>query len=453
MTKQYDVVVCGGGFSGFAAAYSSAREGARTILVERNGCLGGVGTQGLVNHLLGARTYDNGKICQSIGGLYKTLEETLLGKGGGVDFKNVDYKLNPHGWYPSLGTGFIFDNERMKLVLEEMLEDVGCEILYMTDIVDAEKCGEKVSAICVHNKSGTYKIEGKFFVDATGDGDICRAIGCDFEKGDEEGGMAAASLEMQVENVDYEKLSSYMKTTSDFRFRNIISKLKESGEWEFDYDIFISVMLTQKDRFMINTIRQVGIDGTDAESLTRGIISGRKENYKLFDIMKKHFPGFENARIYKIAPTIGIRETVRIVGEYTLTVDDLINGTEFCDTIALSSYGWDLPHPKKPSVQPFHCVERRSPYTRIPYRCLVPKGVSNLLVVGRCISVQREVLGPIRVMAPCIAMGEAAGIAASTAANNGICAKEADISELKQKLQSYGAICEESQINEISYGV
>ncbi|MBR5528120.1 MAG: FAD-dependent oxidoreductase [Clostridia bacterium] len=447
--ERYDIVVCGGGFSGFSAAYSAAREGARVLLVEKNGCLGGVGTAGLVNHMLGARLYDDGKIYQSIAGIYKTLEERMLLEKSAVDFRTVDLSLNPHGWYPSLGTGLVFDGEKMKLVLEAMLEEVGCKILYFTDVISAQCKDGNVSGIMVHNKSGTYIIEAKAFVDATGDADICRYCGCGFEKGDENGGMAAASLEMHVENVDAGILSKYMKDTEDFRFRKIIAQLKETGEWDFPYEIFISVKLCSEDTFMINTIRQVGIDGTDAESLSRGIIDGRRENYKLLEIMRKYFPGFSEARICRVAPVIGIRETVRIVGEYTLLVEDLVNGTEFSDTIAISSYGWDLPNPKKPSLQPFHDVKRRSPHTCIPYRCLVPRDAENIIAVGRCVSVEREVLGPVRVMAPCVAMGEAAGIAAVMAANDGISFKNINVDLLRNKLRGYGAMVDIGNIMEV----
>ena len=446
--ENYDIVVCGGGFAGFSAAYSAAREGAKVLIIDKNGCLGGVGTAGLVNHILGARLILDDKIYQSVGGLYKTLEQRLVTKGFAVDYKKVDLILNPHGWYPSLGIGVVFDGEYIKLELEQMLFEVGCEILYYTHIIDVVSENEQVSGVVVNNKSGTYVIGGKYFVDATGDADICRAFGLNFKKGDEDGGMAAASLEMHVDGVDSAVLSEYMKTTGDLRFKNIISQLKQNGEWTFDYDIFISVMLCENDKFMINTIRQTGVDGTDARSLSKAVIDGRKENYKLLDIMKKHFPGFKNAKIYKIAPSVGIRETVRIDGEYTLTVDDLINGTMFDDVIAMSSYGWDLPHPKKPSFQPFLGIQKKLPYTFIPYRCLVPKNSHNIIVAGRCISVEREVLGPIRVMAPCIAMGEAAGIAAYMSMIDNVDFKDINVSELKQKVSKYGGITDLSEIKE-----
>lgn len=443
---KYDLVVCGGGFAGFAAAYSAAREGLNVILVERNATLGGVGTNGLVNHILGERCIENGRVVSCVSGLFSKLEKELLRSDGAIDVKDSAFDLTPHGWYAALGIGLVFDNEKMKLLLEKLLVDMGVHILYYTDIVDTLIKDGDIKGIVVHNKSGLYAIEGKYFVDATGDADICAMSGLETVKGDEDGGMAAASLEMHLENVDSKELTEYMRLTNDRRFRNLIEKLKEKGIWNFPYDIFISVMLTEKDRFMINTIRQVGVDGTDAESLSKATTVGRNENFELYSIAKKYFPGFKNSKIREIAPIIGIRETRRMIGEYTLTVEDLVTGIDFEDGIALSGYGWDMPNPKKPSHQPFHGVKRSSQITQIPYRCLLPKGVNNLLTVGRCISVEREVLGPVRVMGPCIAMGEAAGIATSLAIKQNCSYNEVDVAALREKIITQGGIVDRHNV-------
>ena len=150
-------------------------------------------------------------------------------------------------------------------------------------------------------------------------------------------------------------------------------------------------------------------------------------------------PDLKNARIRGIAPALGIRESRRIVGEYVLTVDDLAERRKFDDAICYSLYGWDLPDPKKPSLQP-DSNRSKSIYTPIPYRCLLPKGVTNLIVAGRCISVERPVLGPVRVMAPCIAMGEAAGYATRLALDSESSYKNVDITALKEKILQKGGM-------------
>ncbi len=447
---RYDVTVCGGGFSGFAVAYAAAREGASVLLVERNACLGGVGTSALVNHILGVRKrIGEGRFSVCVQGIFAELEKRLLARKAAVDIRSIDPTLNPHGWKPSLSAGMVFDCEEMKLLLEEMLAEVGVTVLYLTDVIDVQSEGSRLHRIIVHNKDGLSYIEADFFADATGDGDLCFLAGADYLLGDEEGGLAAASLEMHVENVNSNALSDYMRQTGDLRFRSLIEKAKKAGDWNFDYDIFISVQLCRKDVFMINTIRQVGVNGIDARSLSDAILSGRRESYELLHVMKAYFPGFENATIRQIAPMIGIRETRRIVGDYTLTVKDLIDGTEFEDGIALSGYGWDMPHPKSPSIQPFEGIQRKSYVTQIPYRCLVPRGLDNLLAVGRCISTEREVLGPVRVMGPCIAMGEAAGIALAMAKKEGVSVRNLNTKKLREQLISYGALVDRKQVYEI----
>ena len=443
---HYSVIVAGGGFSGFAAAYAAAREGARVLLIERAAALGGVGTQGMVNHILGVRLLgEDGRMLPCVGDVFAELERRALEAGYGVDAREVDLSLNPHGWYPTLGTGLVFSGEGMKLLLEQMLAAVGVEILYMTSVVDAIAEGERVTGLVLHNKSGLFTVHGDFFVDATGDADLSSYLGLPLLKGDEEGGMAAASLEMHVENVDDAALAAYMRETGDVRFRTIISRLRAEGKWNFPYDIFISVKMPARGVYMINTIRQVGVDGTDGDSLSSAILAGRKENFALLSVMREHFPGFGAATVRAIAPAIGIRETNRIVGRYTLTVEDLVTAKEFEDGVALSAYGWDMPNPKKPSLQPYHGVRRASEITVIPYRCLLPAGVDNLITVGRSVSVEREALGPVRVMGPCIAMGTAAGIACAMCAKQGGALANVDVSALRRRIVELGGYVDRAQ--------
>lgn len=442
----YDLVVCGGGFSGFAAAYAAAREGLHVLLVERGGALGGVGTEGMVNHILGVRAFEDGVLKQCIGGVFAEIERRLLSTGHGVDVRGVDPDLNPHGWKKGLATGLVFDGERMKLLLEQMLAEVGAELLYYTDIVDTVTENGHIAGVVVHNKSGLSLLRGKYFVDATGDGDVAALAGCPFDFGDEEGGLAAASLEMHVEGVDFDTLYAYMRDTGDVRFKELIGALKEKGEWPFPYEIFISVKLTGKDAYMINTIRQVGIDGTDAASLTRAVTEGREENYRLLEMMRAHFPGFANATVRKIAPMVGIRETRRLKTAYMLAVQDIIDAVDFEDGIALSGYGWDMPNPKNPSVQPYHGVVRKSKFTQIPYRALLPVGIPNLIAVGRCIGVEREALGVVRVMGPCLAMGECAGVAAGLAVAADIPFDAIDVTVLRQKICERGGMVDRKQV-------
>lgn len=442
--KTYDLVVCGGGMTGFACAVAAARKGLKTALVEKLGCLGGVATSAGVSHLLGGMKYEEklGKTFWNVQGIFKELSELLIQKNAAINPATIDRNYCPHGWFAGLADGVPFDIEVMKVLLDQICQDTGVEILYFTDIIDTAVEENRIRSIVVHNKSGLFAIEANYFADTTGDADLAFLSGCKTVLGREEDNlMTPASLELHVEHVDAGLLAQYIYINEEQRFRKLIQTLRERGEWTFPYEIFISVQLHQQDIFMINTIRQVGIDGTDGDSITRGMINGRAENLRLFELMKKYLPGFANARIRSIAPMLGIRETRRIVGSYLLTVEDLGTGIDFEDSIAVSSYGWDLPDPKRPSYQPLHENNvKRVRYTHIPYRCLIPDAVSNLIVAGRSISVERDVLGPVRVMAPCMAMGQAAGAAASLAARDMRPFATIDVKELQAGLHADGCV-------------
>ncbi|HOP11215.1 MAG TPA: FAD-dependent oxidoreductase [Oscillospiraceae bacterium] len=440
-TMKYDFAVAGGGLTGVCTAVAAARHGLKTILIEQTGMLGGVATAGLVCQLLGGMKFsESGPFPRNVAGLFKEITDKLITQNDAIDPDTIDKKINPHGWFPGLAAGVPFDIEAMKAELDQICLNSGVKLLYFTDIVDVKTDGEKLTHLIVHNKSGLSAISATRFADATGDADVAFMSGCPTVTGRPEDHLVApASLEFHVDHVDKEKCVKYIVENNEQRFRKLILSLREKGEWDFPYEIFCSSQITEPDTFFINTIRQVGIDGTDADSMTAGMTDGRQEIKKLFGLMKKYFPGFENSRLKTVAPVIGIRETRRIVGDYTLTVEELLKGQIFDDSIAVSSYGWDLPDPKKPSLQPFSGKEKPV-YTHIPYRCLIPQNISNLIVAGRSISVERDVLGPIRVMAPCCAMGEAAGLAAVVAAKEGSSFEDVNIGSLHELLKQDNCI-------------
>lgn len=216
----------------------------------------------------------------------------------------------------------------------------------------------------------------------------------------------------------------------------------------FSYDIFLCTRLPEAGEFYINTTRLIGVDGTDGSSISAGMKKGRREVHKLMDIFRQYFPGFKDAQIKTIAPQLGIRETRRIIGDFMLSVEDLEENREFEDCIGFSMYGWDLPHPDKPSEQPFANDDvtgykykvKKGLSTPLPYRIMIPKPIENLICPGRAVSVEGQVLGPVRVMAPCMAMGEASGTAAGQVINNKIPFNQVDLVKLRQKLKDVGAI-------------
>jgi glycine/D-amino acid oxidase-like deaminating enzyme len=444
---EYDVVVCGGGPSGCAAALAAGREGLKTLLIEGMGQLGGMAVTGLVSHWLGGRTQEGGWV---VGGLFRSLAEEATNRGYAVlpTLKEGE-KYHPYAWYNWFIHGVPVDPFKIDLFLDEKMEDAGVDVLLHTHAMDVLLEGNKISHVVLYNRSGVQAIKTKAVIDSTGNADIAFRAGCETVKGrKEDGKMTVSSLIFHVYGVDQETLTSAIVENRDPKFRDLIRFLKEKGEWDFPGDIFICSRLIEETEFYVNTNRLIGVDGTDGHSISEGMKRGRKDIHKLMHVLNKYFPGFENAKIKTIAPQLGIRETRRIAGEYKMTVEDLSLDREFDDCIGFSMYGWDLPDPEKPSLQPMANDEktgytykvRKGLCTPIPYRIMVPKTVKNLICPGRAVSVERQVLGPVRVMAPCMAMGEAAGTACAQVTGNNVSFIDVNISELKQKLRKYGVI-------------
>lgn len=444
---NYDVVVCGGGTTGFSAASAAARGGKKTLLIEKNGCLGGVATSGAVQCILGGIDYEDGTYKFVTGGIFKELYYTLRQDGDCVDIYKINRQRNPHAWYAGLSESIIFDNEAMKRLMERIVLNSGADLLYFSRVIDVKIENDDIKYILMANKDGITAVLGKVFIDSTGDGDLAFMSGCTTVKGRfEDGLMMPATLIMDLSNVDTDTVLSYIEKNNSPRFKEEIKELIKNGKWDFPIEIFISMLLNQPGHHMVNSLRQVGIDGTDAASLTKGMIEGRIDNKRLFDIIRENFPGYKNAVIASMAETIGIRESRRIMGKYLLKFEDLIKGKDFKDIIALSSYCFDVPDPQKPSFQPLEGEKIKKKYAEVPYSCMLPDNVNNMIAAGRIISVEREVMGPLRVMGPCIGMGQAAGYAAVIACEHSNKVKKVNINQLKDKLLYNDCIITENDV-------
>ena len=453
VSSEYDVVVCGGGPSGCAAALAAKREGLRTLLIESMGQLGGMAVTGLVSHWLGGRTQEGEWV---VGGLFKSLAEEAAKQGYAVLPKLKEgEKYHPYGWYNWFIHGVPLDPFAVDLFLDEKMETAGIDVLFHTQIVDAIVKENTISHLIIYNRGGLQAIKAIAVIDATGNAEVAFKSNCETMKGrKEDGKMTPASLIFHVYNVNEKALTKYIEKERDPKLRKLITELREKGIWDFPYDIFIATKLVEDGEFYINTNRLTGVDGTDGISLSEGMKRGRKEIHRLMEIFKKNIPGFENARIKTIAPQMGIRETRRIIGDFILLVEDLAQDKTFDDCIGFSMYGWDLPDPDKPSIQPFANDDvsgykykiKKGLSTPLPYRIMLPKPVTNLICPGRAVSVEGQVLGPIRVMAPCMAMGEAAGMAAEQVVKNLTSFSEINIMTLREKLIKAGAIIDKEQL-------
>lgn len=453
VSGEYDVVVCGGGPSGFTAALAARREGLKTLLIEGMGQLGGMAVTGLVSHWLGGRTQEGEWVT---GGLFRSLAEEATRRGYAVLPKLKEgVKYHPYAWYNWFIHGVPLDPFKIDLFLDEKMENAGIDVLLHTQVVDVLAEGDRITHLVVYNRSGLQAVKARAVIDATGNADVAFRSGCETVKGRrEDGKMTVSSLIFHVYGVDQAELTRAIEENHDPKFRDLITFLKEKGEWDFPGDLFICSRLIEESEFFVNTNRLIGVDGTDGSSISEGMKRGRKDVHRLMGVLNRHFPGFKRAKIKTIAPQLGIRETRRIVGQYQLTVEDLSQEREFEDCIGFSMYGWDLPDPEKPSLQPMANDEKtgytykikKGLSTPLPYRIMVPKSVKNLICPGRAVSVERQVLGPVRVMAPCMAMGEAAGVAARQVIAGSIPFAEIDFKKLRDSLKENGAIVDKAQL-------
>ncbi|MDO4332635.1 MAG: FAD-dependent oxidoreductase [Eubacteriales bacterium] len=423
-TDHYDFLVCGGGPSGFAAAVSAARKNLKTAIIERNGCLGGVATSGCIPYMLAGRKLhpQTQKHVRVIGGLFDEVTDRLIADGKAIEPDTIDLDFNPFGWYPRMASGIVVDDLAYKILLENMCSELGIRIYYNTDLIYAHTEENRVSTVLVHNKDGIIEIQADLYADCTGDGDLLAMSGCSFLKGRACDGLTTpASLEMQLEHVDGDALVRWQNKHQSPKLVEIIEDLKKKGIWNFPYDIFVCMQMMEKDVFLINTIRQTRIDGTSEFSVSQALQQGRAENLALFQIIKTYFPGFENSRIRKISDWIGIRESRRLDGQYTITLHDALSGKKYPDCIGATTYNFDLPDPLRPSYDPMMGDAKTPDASRphvviqIPYRALLPKEICNLIAAGRLLSAEREVLGAMRLMANCFQTGQAAGTAAAMA--------------------------------------
>jgi len=436
-----DVLVVGGGPAGIAAAVASGRNGARTVLVERFGFLGGNATAGLVGPFMTSYSLDGKE--QLIRGVFEELVQRSEELGGAIHPSKVEAGSEFSGFI-SYGHARVtpFDPEAVKLVAAEMCLEAGVELRLHTFMVDTLVEDGAVRGVIVASKSGLQAIRATVTVDCSADADIAARAGVPFHQGrDEDGLTQPMTLFFRIANVDDERVKQYIADhPEDPRpFASVVRAARERDEFPIPREGIGLYRTPQPGIWRINTTRLQRLDGTDVLDLTRAEIEGRRQVMFLLRFFRERCPGLENCTLLDTAATIGVRETRRIVGEYTLTADDLASGREFEDVIALCGYPIDIHSPTGSggTMTPQH-FEMANSY-QIPYRCLVPVEVDGLLVAGRCVSATHEALGAIRVMPPAFAMGQAAGTAAALAVAEGVSPRRVPIRWLQETLVERGA--------------
>ncbi len=374
-----EVLVVGGGLAGVAAAVTAARMGADVLLVERAGSLGGMATTGFVPPAFN-RTVAEGVVAEFC--------DRLQSVGG------AEQNRNP---------------EIMKYVLLSMLRDSGAKVMLYTLAVDAIVRDGTIRGIIVENKAGTQAIRARVVIDCTGDGDIAAKAGAPVEIGrgrDDE--TQTQTLVFLLGNVNVPKLMPVRMDIPVF-----VKKARENSDYSVPYAggaAIQPVVLGEHGVVNVNSINIPEVSGLKVEDLTYSHVEAQREALELVDFYRKYVPGCESCYLLSTAEYIGVRETRRIIGEYVLTGEDALAGATFEDGIARGFYPIDIHSPDRTGDAAGARLSR--PY-EIPYRCLVPKNVGNLLVAGRCISADHVAHGSLRVMGTTMPLGEAAGCAAA----------------------------------------
>ncbi len=427
---EFDVVVLGGGPAGIAAATAAARCGSSTLLIERYGFLGGAGTAAGLSTFCGLHANVHGEHRQVVHGI----ADDLLGRLDRMDALNA-----PHTTFADQIQAQAYDISAYKIAADDLLVGSGVKILFHAFAVGITKSSDRmIDTVIVESKSGRAAIRGRMFIECSGDGDLLAWSGAQFELGDGHGGMLFPTSMFRISGVDPVKAG---------RAWDLIPKLMEEAE-ERDGRKFPRkkpIVRPQKNpiewRANLTQVKNPDgspVSGIDVEQLSYGEMEGRRQCWDVFQFIREVTPGFEKAYIVEIAPQIGIRETRRAIGAYMLSDTDILGCVDFDDAIGVN--GWPVEaHVAGDVVIKFPPIPQSRGYNQMPYRMVVPQGIDNLLVAGRCASMTHDGQSSARVSGPCFVMGQAAGTAAHLALGSNVTPAGIDVPALQRRLVADGA--------------
>ena len=413
VAAETDVLVAGSGPAGFSAAVNAARQGVKVILLEAAGAVGGISTSGMMSHFTGSvksRFYEE---------LLSRMAERNEGGQKGVRTVTID-------------------TEQLKALYLDMLREAGAELKLYTMAARSITEDRRVKGVITESKSGRQAILAKAVIDATGDGDIAADAGVEYWKGREEDGMMQpVTVMFKVAGVDYSRavFPGSFETTVDTPRGELQALAREKLPFPAGHVLLYRTTLPGV--VTCNMTNSIQIDGTDAESLTRGEQVCRGQIGAIVAFLREYVPGYENCFLISSASLLGVRETRHFKGLYTLTREDILNRTLFEDWVVREArFNFDVHNLTgasldKTGVQKY--FPKDNSYS-IPYRCLVPAGVDGLLLAGRNISGTHMAHSNYRVMPICVAMGEAAGIAAALAVKEGRELRDVDVSQIQKRL-------------------
>jgi len=431
---ESDVLVVGGGPAGLSAAVAAARMGCKTTLVEQGGCLGGTVTLGLNTNFMG---------------VYPAINRGIFG-----EFCD---RLKDHD---AIIEGFMspIDPEIFKALAFDFVQEERVGLLLHSSVVYAIRDQGSLKGVVVANKAGLQALTGRVVVDTSGDADVAARVGEAFDKVKKD--EHAMTLLFRVGGADVYKFASFVEQhKSEFRSINtpqddsyvevdrekplvtvgglhgFIKRARERGELHLTHDNMWIAFLPEPGVALINATHVLGCDPTSPKDLTLAEIECRRQMMSVYLFLKKEIPGFEGAYLLDSAAHIGIRESRRLIGEYVLTFEDVQEQKKFEDVVAVNLMPVDIHGPGEQQTW----IKLRGPY-QVPYRSLRGKVNDNLLVAGRCISVDHMVQGSIRNVPCCFATGQAAGVAAALAVSEAGNTKKIDIKQLQGELTRQGVV-------------
>jgi len=418
---EVDVFVAGGGPSGIAASVAAARQGRSVFLAERQNCLGGMGTSGLLPVFMQFSVGVN----DLAGGIGKEIRTKLTEAGGNGPGSTLTIKA-----------------EVLKRVYDDLLVGARVGFSFLSQLIGVETTGDRVTSAILAGKSGLFAVRAKQYIDCTGDGDLAAWAGAPFEKGDAQGNMMAGTLCSLWSDINWDVAA---KEGIPFQDKRLEQAFKDK-------------VFTIEDRHLPGMMRvgktvgggnighTFGVDGTDERSVTQAMLWARKSLLEYERYYKKYLRGFEQMELVATGAMLGIRETRRIMGDYVLNLEDFKKRATFEDEIGRYAYPVDI-HASRASTEDHQKFLQEFTTLRygkgenygIPYRSLIPKKLSNVLVAGRCISTDRYMQSSIRVMPGCFITGQAVGVAAALAVEKGTDTRGVNVKELQSRLKAMGA--------------
>ena len=439
----FDVLVVGGGNAGCAAAIAAARRGARTMLVERYGFLGGTATAAMVGPWMTFHS-DRERI---VGGIAQEIVERLVARGASPGHlrDSSDY----------VATITPFDPEAHKALLFEMMDEAGVTLLLHGYFLSAQLEGDVVRGASFATVGGTRSYDAAVVIDATADALVAFSAGVPTQQGDERGRVQPATLMFRLSHVDLAALADYVRDnpeemrtslppnervaeslTAVAGLQTLWDRAQRDGIVDVPRELVSLFVTPYPDEVTVNMTRVVNVNPLDPDDLTRAEKEARLQAMQLLKFFRAYVPGFAGARIAATATQVGIRESRRIVGRYTLTRDDVLQARRFDDAVARSAYPIDVHNPSGSGT----ATQRLAPGTsyEIPYRTMLPVDRKQLLVAGRCISTTHEALASTRLTPTVMTLGQAAGTAAALACEREVTVGDIDTDELRRRLIADG---------------